>query len=125
MIPTQPITFLNTGLPVMVMALAAWWVPLYLSRRAHSQQALMRAILTSALSVLIMGAVIFAGIYQAGGIPVLAALLDQPTVVGGYFARLSLIAGIIWAPVLALAWYVLAQGVERRKGEAIAREGRR
>ena len=124
MIPTQPITFLNTGLPVMVMALAAWWVPLYLARKAHNQQALMRAILTSALGVLITGAVIFAGIYQTGGIPVLAALLDQPTVVGGYFARLSLIAGIIWGPVLALAWYVLAQGVERRKGEAIAREGR-
>ena len=124
MIPAQPITFLNTGLPVMVMALAAWWVPLYLARHAHNQQALMRAILTSALGVLILGAVIFAGIYQTGGIPVLAALLDQPTVVGGYFARLSLIAGIIWGPVLALAWYVLAQGVERRKGEAIAREGR-
>lgn len=123
MIPAQPITFLNTGLPVFLMAIAAWVVPVLLGRTAADQQALMRGIVASALIILLLGAVLFAGIYQAGGIPVAGAFADAPLSVGGFFARTALTAGIIWGPVLALAWFVLAQGVERRKGEDRARRG--
>jgi hypothetical protein len=33
-------------------------------------------------------------------------------------------ATLFWAPVLALVWFSLAQGVERRRGEDRARRGR-
>lgn len=117
----QNVTFLNTGLPVILLALVAWYAPLILGRSTTSQRELARAVVTSALIVVVSGAVIFAVIYQAAGINVIGTLLDAPTVVGGYFARLSLFAGIVWAPVLALSWYVLAQDVERRLGEKKAR----
>lgn len=123
MISSQPITLFNTGLPVMLMALAAWWVPLFLARRTVSQQGLIKGILASALIVIVGGAGVFGVIYQANGIPVFSTLVDEPVQIMGYFGRLSFIAGIIWGPVLALSWFVLAQGVERRKGEDLARRG--
>lgn len=123
MITAQPITFLNTGLPVLLLAIAAWVVPVLFGRAAADQQALMRGIVASALIILLLGSVLFAGIYQVGGIPVADAFADAPLSVGGFFARTSLTAGIIWGPVLALSWFVLAQGVERRKGEDRARRG--
>ena len=90
MIPAQPITFLNTGIPVVLLALAAWFIPLMLGRAAADQQALMRGIVASALIILLLGSVLFAGIYQAGGIPVAGAFADSPLSVGGFFARTSL-----------------------------------
>jgi hypothetical protein len=122
-IPAQPITFFNTGIPVMLLALAAWVLPVMLGRGAGDQQALIKGIMASALVILAGGALIFAGLYSASGVPAFSSFADRPMAVSGYFARLSLIAGIIWGPVLALAWFVLAQGVERRKGEDRARRG--
>ncbi|MCH5377312.1 MAG: hypothetical protein JJ992_25400 [Planctomycetes bacterium] len=121
MIGTQPISFLNTGIPVLLMALAAWLLPAFLSRHAETQRELARSVVLSAALVLSGGAVIFAIIYDASGINVGAAMLDAPTVVGAFFVRLSLLGAVIWGPILALAWYILAQGVERRIGERKAR----
>ena len=124
MIPAQPITFLNTGIPVMLMALLAWVVPVVLGRAAGSQQALTLGILVSTAILLVSGAILFAVAYSAGGVPVRNAFAVQPIGIGAFFLKTSLISGIIWGPVLALAWFVLAQGVERRKGVEQARRER-
>jgi len=59
-IGNQPITFLNTGLPVAVLAMAAWLVPLWLGRASRDQRALMWAVLTAGMVILAAGAAIFA-----------------------------------------------------------------
>jgi len=47
----------------------------------------------------------------------LTAIFDSPIAVAAFFAKLSMRAGIVWVPILALTWFVLAQGVEKRKGQ--------
>jgi hypothetical protein len=42
-------------------------------------------------------------------------------------ARLSLLSGIVWAPILALVWFGQAQAVEDRRGRDMVladREGK-
>ena len=38
------------------------------------------------------------------------------------FIRISGYAALLWLPILALTWFGMAQGVERRKGEDAAKE---
>ena len=70
------------------------------------------------------GGVAFGAAYALAGARVGAALGADPWRTGGLFLSLSLTSVIVWGPLLALAWLVRAQGVERRRGEAAAREGR-
>ena len=121
MIPTQPIGFLNTGLPVVSLALLVILIPrLILPAGTLSHQVLAVAIAVTALITLAFGAVFFALSYGWLGAPVWATFQDAPTSIAAYFLRLSAMAALIWGPVLALVWYTSAQGVERRRGEARA-----
>ncbi len=124
MTPAQPISLLNYGVPVLALAVAAWVLPAWLGRNAASQPELARWVFLSTGLMVVFGGLTFAAIYQMRGTDVGAAISAAPGYVAAYFARLAGLAALIWAPVMALAWYVLAQGVERRRGEAIAREGR-
>ena len=42
---------------------------------------------------------------------------QAPLASAWFFLRLSGFAALIWGPLLALAWFGMAQGVEKRKGE--------
>lgn len=123
MIGNQAITLFNTGLPALFLAAAAWVLPALFSNGTMQQTRLFGSVLLSALVLFVGGALLFAIIYSAGGIPVVATFGDNPVALSVFFARLSALASIIWAPVLALAWFVLAQRVEKRKGQRLAHGG--
>jgi len=103
---------LNTGLPLAALTALALLLPLVTVPRAtRSQRRLALGIALSAGITLVAGAGLFALLYGAGGgAPRLAAVL-----------RGSGLAALVWAPLLALSWFVRAQGVEARRGEDIAR----
>ncbi len=122
MIATQPIGFLNTGLPVILLVVLVASLPrLILPAGNLSHQALTIAVAITAIAALVAGAVIFAVIYGAGGVDVGAALSEAAAPVIGFFLRLSALSALIWGPVLALVWVALAQGVEKRRGQDTAR----
>ncbi|MAQ85270.1 MAG: hypothetical protein CMH12_18765 [Maritimibacter sp.] len=122
---TAPITFFNTGLPLIVLAALAIVVPLVMVPRGTRRQwEVAVAIWASAGMVLLAGAVVFAVIYALGGIGVAEAFGDAPFATGLFFLRLSGTAAVAWVPVLLLTWLGLAQLVEKRKGRDKAQEGR-
>ncbi len=124
MIQAQPIGLLNTGLPAAALALGAAALPRLIAGPSLSQRRLALAVALTAAVLLLLGALIFAALYALAGAPLGAALAQDGALVAWVFLRLSAKAALLWGPVLALAWLVLAQGVERRRGEAIMREGR-
>ena len=102
----------NTFLPLAALAALALLLPLLTVPRAtRSQRRLALGIGLAAAITLLAGAGLFALLYGMGGdAPRLAAVL-----------RGSGLAALVWAPLLALSWFVRAQGVEARRGEDIAR----
>ncbi len=123
MMASQPIGLANTGVPVALLAAGAAWLPRLLAGRTLSQARLAMAVALTALLLIALGAGIFALLYALEGAPVARALAGDAVGLLSFFFGLSLRAALFWAPVLALVWYVLAQGVERRRGEAIANKG--
>ena len=122
MIETGPIGFWNTGFPLALLGGLAVVLPMLLVARAtRSQRAVAIAILLAALLLLVAGAVVFAVIYAASGVSVWAALAEAPLATVWFLLGQSLVAAVVWGPVLALVWFGMAQGVERRKGEDVAR----
>lgn len=122
MTAAQPITFVNTGLPVILLCGLAALLPRPIAGRSTRRQAdLVKAVVIVAAITLATGLVLFALIYVTSGVPVGAAMAKAPGATISFFLRRSALAAIAWAPILALTWYVLAQGVERRKGADQAR----
>lgn len=124
MITAQPIGFLNTGLPLAVLAALALGVPRLLVRRgtrAHGDIAI--AMLGSVLILLVAGQLLFALLYIIAGIDVVTAFRQAPLATGGFFLRLSAFAALIWGPVLALVWLGMAQRVESLRGNDRMRKG--
>ncbi|MCG6904253.1 MAG: hypothetical protein LJE68_16395, partial [Rhodobacter sp.] len=68
---------------------------------------------------------LFALIYGARGAEVSAAFDAAPALTAWFFLRLSGFTALLWVPLLALSWFGMAQGVEKRKGEDVAREASR
>lgn len=125
MISGEPIGWVNTGLPLLILAVLALVLPrLFASRATRSQRSVSVSILISSICLLICGAAVFAGVYGYRGAGVGAALGEAPFVTALFFLRLSAMAALLWGPVLALVWFGLAQGVEARRGEDIMRGSR-
>ena len=123
MISPEPIGLANTGLPLAVLVGFAALLPrLFVERDTRSQRRLARGVLFSATSLLVIGMAVFGVTYALRGSPVGAALLQTPLTAGLVLLRLSAISAIIWLPILGLTWLVMAQAVERRRGEDVARE---
>ncbi len=122
MIPTQPISLLNTGLAVFLLVALAIVLPRMLLPAGNlSQQALALSVAISAVLLVVSGTVLIAMAYAGAGLAVWAAFLDAKAAITAFFLRLSANMVIVWGPVLALTWLSMAQGVERRKGEAQAK----
>lgn len=123
MIQVEPIGWWNTGFPLLLLGGLAVGLPwLLVAKATRSQREVAVVIWASAGVLLLTGAGVFAVIYEAGGVGVWAALGSAPVAVAGFFLRLSGFAAVVWAPILALVWFAMAQGVEKRKGEDVARE---
>ncbi|MDJ0825249.1 MAG: hypothetical protein QNJ16_07085 [Rhodobacter sp.] len=122
MIQAEPIGLWNTGLPLVVLGALAVALPWLLVRRAtRSHREVAVTIWSSAGLLLIAGAAVFAVLYAVRGAGVAAALAEAPLATAWFFLRLSGFAAVVWAPLLGLVWLGLAQGVERRRGEDVAR----
>lgn len=121
----QTVSFLNTGVPLLVIAACAIALPLLLVPRATRSQR--RVTVRMALCALLL-TLISAGVFGYARLHG----TELTTVVGSRWAAVpvliwwmvleSLIGVIVWAPILALMWLVAAQRVERLKGEDMARE---
>lgn len=121
MIEAQPIGWWNTGFPLVLLGTLAVVLPRVFVGETRSQRVVMLGGLTSVVVLLVVGAVVFMGLYGWRGVDVWAALTAAPVATAGFFLRLSGLAGLVWGPVLALVWLGLAQGVEKRKGEDVVR----
>ena len=114
----DPVTLANTALPVALTGALAFALPaLIAGSRTLSQRRLTIAILASAALILLVGAAIYAGLYQriTGGAATLFHL--HPVQTTGFFLQRSVGFTLFWAPILGLVWLIRAQGVERRRGE--------
>lgn len=118
MIAPQPIGFVNTGLPLMLLGTLALVLPWVLVPPGTRSHGVVAAVIGICLGLLLLcGASVFAAIYAAGGVGVGAALVEAPLATTKFFLRLSGYAALIWGPLLALMWLGLAQRVEKRRGQ--------
>lgn len=123
MIASEPIGWVNTGLPLAVLAGAAVVLPrLVVPGDTRSQRVVMVSVLVSAIALLLLGAAVFAVVYGVRGVGVGAAFATAPMAACIFFLRLSAMAALLWGPVLALVWFAMAQAVEVRRGEDVMRE---
>jgi len=125
-IQPEPIGFLNTGLPVVVLAGLAVVLPhLLVSADTRSHLVVAAGMAATAIALLSIGAAIFALAYGLRGGNPGEAFAAEPSATLGYFLGLSAKASLIWLPVLGLVWFAKAQAVEKRRGEDVARTGSR
>ena len=122
MLNPEPIGWINTGLPLVLLVGGAILLPKLLSGAGtRSHLVVSVAILSTAISLIVSGAAIFAAIYLLRGADVGLVFDQTPMVAVKFFVRLSGMAALAWGPILALVWFVMAQGVEKRRGEYLAR----
>lgn len=122
MIQPEPIGWVNTGMPVVVLAGLAVGLPrLLVASETRSQVAVSFGIGLTALALLVVGGLLFAAIHVMRGNDVAGAISADTALTLGYLGGLSAKATLIWGPVLALVWFSLAQRVEKHRGEDVAR----
>jgi len=122
MIGPAPISWSNTGVPLGVLVLGALVLPRVLSpRETLSHRGVALAMAGTIAVLLATGAAVFGLAYGYGGAAVGAAFSANGAGTVLFFVRLSLKAALFWGPILALVWFAMAQGVEKRRGEDVAR----
>lgn len=106
---------LATILSILALGGAGALVPLGLMRMMpDSQKGLVLALIASIVILKALGAALFAWTYgREIGVDAASGLV-------AHFWNLGGRASLIWGPILALTAYVLATGIERRKGERMA-----
>lgn len=128
MIVLDSIGWLNTGLPMLVLAGLAVGLPRYLvDRQTRSHATVARGMLAVIALLLLAGFMLSMVVTGARGFDADAHLLANPAEGFWMHARLSLLSGIVWAPILALVWFGQAQAVEDRRGRDMVladREGK-
>jgi hypothetical protein len=118
----QPVTLVNTGLPLLILGAAALIVPrLLLPRDSRSQRRLVVMLLASVPLMVVAGVLVFGGAMAAGGADVLGAFGTAPGTTMLALARASAMGVLVWGPVLLLTGLALGTRIERMKGEDMAR----
>jgi hypothetical protein len=121
MITAEPIGFLNTGVPVLVLIGVGLALPRTLAGTTTlSHKRVVAAVALTVGALFLICAAMFAAVYAWGDADVAAAFAIAPIATGLFFARLSAMAALIWVPILGLVWFGLAQRVEARRGHEIA-----
>lgn len=122
MFALDSIGLLNTGVPLAVLAVLAVLIPRVVvdqKTRVHGKVAL--GIGLSAVLVFVAGYVMSVLLTNLRGVHAMA--LGSTPELGTpvwMHARLSMMAAIVWAPILGLVWFGFAQGVEARRGQDMA-----
>ena len=105
----------NTILPLGALSALAVLLPaVTVPRATRSQARLAIGIALAAGGTLIAAMLLFAALHLGAGNALRFGAIAGPAV----------LATIVWGPLLALVWFVRAQGVEKRRGEDLARAGR-
>lgn len=122
MIVGEPIGWINTGAPLALLAGLAFVLPQYIvPRETRSHRAVMVTILVSGVGLLVAGVGLFGLVYDLRGAEISLAISMAPLATALFFLRLSVMAALLWGPILALVWFTMAQRVETRRGEDIMR----
>ncbi|GAA3866783.1 hypothetical protein [Celeribacter arenosi] len=117
--------WITVVLPVALLAVLGWVLPHVLAPRGtRSHRQLARAVLISAVVLVIVGAALFAALRILGGGASLTLIEVRPFAVMWYFLIRSAYAVLIWGPILALSWYSLARQIEDARARDIVRQGR-
>lgn len=122
MIVLDSIGFVNTGLPLIVLGVLAVLIPRYvIDRETRSHGDVFRGICRTVIFLLSVGFLMSYVLTYTRGVHALA-LGSSPELGTALWmhSRLSLMAAIVWAPILGLVWFGQAQGVEARRGQDIA-----
>jgi hypothetical protein len=121
----QPITLLNTGLPLVVLGAAGAVVP-HLLLPLHTRSLALLAVVAflSVPILFLIGMVVFGLVMWAEGANVAGALAAAPGYVLGQLAWSAMLSSLVWGPALVLSALSLAQRIERVRGEDIVRQGR-
>lgn len=110
--------------PIVGLGILGALVPWAIMRFSEdSLAALARAGALSAVLMIAAGAGLFLWLYGAAGMPA-ARLASDPGAAARHFIGLGLRSALVWAPVLVLTLIGLGQGIERRRGKAMARRDR-
>ncbi len=122
MIVLDSIGFVNTGLPLIVLGVLAVLIPRFVvdgDTRFHSKVALGFGV--TAVILFGVGYAMSVVLTHTRGVHALAPG-SSPELGTAFWMhlRLSLMAAIVWAPILGLVWFGHAQGVEARRGQDIA-----
>lgn len=108
----------SVALPVCVLAALAFILPLVVTPAStRSQRRLMISVSLSSLALLVIGTVLMAVLYQAEGVDLVGAIAHSPVDTIVFFVKRSGLAALIWGPLLALAWFNMAQKIEHLKGK--------
>ncbi len=115
---------LATLLPLVTLGALGAIVPIALAPRfPDTQPGLARAIALSVVLLVLSGTILFVMLYSEAGMSP-GQLAQRPTDSLRHFLALGLKSALVWGPVTALTALVLAQGVERRRGERMAARDR-
>ena len=111
--------FVNTGLQLIVLGVLAMLIPHFVvdqDTRSHGKVAL--GIVLSAVLLFGVGYAISVVLVNTRGVHAMA-LGSTPELGTALWmhSRLSLMAAVVWAPILGLVWFGYAQGVEARRGQ--------
>ncbi|QBF33165.1 hypothetical protein [Thalassococcus sp. S3] len=116
------ITLANTGLPLILVGLAALLVPrLFVPRETRSHRRLAGGITMSAGLLLVLSGVLLA-LFDDRDFSAGAAIAGTFGLML-YYLQSALGFALLWLPILALVWFGMAQRVERLRSEDGMREG--
>ncbi|MBO9399669.1 hypothetical protein J7399_09010 [Shimia sp. R9_1] len=116
------IGFWNTLVPLAVLGLLAVLLPRVLvDRETRSHGKLLHGIALTAAFLVAIGFMISIAVTQMRGFEAVGHFEIDPLGAVWVHLRLSLMTAIVWGPVLGLVWFGLAQGVEARRGQDIAK----
>ncbi|MEM6824204.1 MAG: hypothetical protein AAF566_03765 [Pseudomonadota bacterium] len=112
---------LGTVLTILILAALGWAVPWALMRvMPDSLRGLLAAILIAIPALTLLGSGVFVVLYgKQLGTEGLGAMAGVGAV--WHFWSLGVRAALIWGPILAITALALATGIERRRGERMAR----
>jgi len=117
MLTPQPITLMNTGLPLAILGAQAFLLPrLLLARKTRSHRMLAMVLLVSFLLVLLTSLAVFAYIQAQSGTDLTGSLAISATGTIAILLRPALLSGIIWLPLLVLSGFNLAHRIENLRG---------
>lgn len=117
MINPQPVTLMNTGLPLAALGTLAFLLPrLMLARETRSHRRLAMVLLAGFALVLLTSFAIFAYTQVQAGTDLAGSFRASPMGTIAILMRPALLSGIIWLPLLALSGFNLAHRIENLRG---------